>query len=55
MPVAAAAGVSLSELRPVIIRPIPMPTAGCLEWLHQFNDPQVGAALEARAMTRRLH
>ena len=35
------------ELRPVVAAH-PHAYRGLLEWLHQFNDPQVNAALEAR-------
>ena len=35
------------ELRPVVAAH-PHAYRGLLDWLHQFNDPQVNAALEAR-------
>ena len=35
------------ELRPLVAAH-PHAYRGLLEWLHQFNDPQVNAALEAR-------
>ena len=35
------------ELRPAVAAH-PHAYRGLLDWLHQFNDPQVNAALEAR-------